>query len=182
MSVPLVEITDTVDSGVDAGRLERLVGAVLAAEEASTGISVALVDDAAIRVLHRDFQGKDSATDVLSFPLDDDAGGPAPSASGGGTFDPGTFDPGSEGPGGEVVVSVDTARREAEARGVPFEAELSLYVIHGVLHILGYDDLEDAPRARMREAEARHLAAAGYPADLFAAAPREDAKRKEEDS
>ena len=165
-----VEVVDTVESGADTEALAALVRMVLAAEAASVAISVALVDDPTIRALHREFQDQDSATDVLSFPLSDDGDGPD------------AFDPDAEGPGGEVVVSVDTARREAATRGVPFEAELSLYVIHGVLHIIGYDDLEDAPRERMRAAEARHLASAGYPADLFATAPGGHATRKDEDS
>lgn len=169
MTAARVEVLDTVESDADTEVLAALVRTVLAAEAASVAISVALVDDPTIRALHREFQDQDSATDVLSFPLHDaeDEG-------------PDVFDPDAEGPGGEVVVSVDTARREAAARGVPFEAELSLYVIHGVLHIIGYDDLDDAARARMRAAEARHLAAAGYPADLFTTTPCGDVEKSEQ--
>jgi probable rRNA maturation factor len=88
-------------------------------------LSLAFVSDAVIRRLNRDFLGHDFATDVLAFPLGD-----------GGVF-------------GEVVVSGETARREARARGIPGEEELLRYVAHGILHLLGYDDHAPAERARM---------------------------------
>jgi len=155
-----VEVTDAVGSGVESGWLVDVVAAVIRAERSALTVHVMLVDDATIRELNHRFHGTDAPTDVLSFPL---TGG-----------EPGAdeaWDPEAEGPGGEVVVSVDTARREAASRGVAVRAELALYAIHGVLHLLGFDDRDESDRERMRAAEARHLEAAGLPRGLFLAAP-----------
>lgn len=89
-------------------------------------IHVAVVRDVSIAELHQRYLGVPGPTDVLSFDLSD----------GGGAFLE-----------GQIVVSADTARREARARRIPFEQELLRYAIHGTLHLLGYDD--DTPgRAR----------------------------------
>jgi len=157
-----VEVTDTVGAGVETAWLVDLVTGVIRAEHSALTVHIVLVDDAAIRELNGRFHGTDTPTDVLSFPLSGaDAGGDA------------VWDPEAEGPGGEVVVSVETARREAASRGVSVQAELALYVIHGVLHLLGFDDLDDTGRRRMRAAEARHLGAAGLPEGTFLAGPRD---------
>jgi probable rRNA maturation factor len=157
-----IEVTDAVGSGVEPGWLVDLVAGVIRAEQAVLTVHIVLVDDATIRGLNRQFHGTDAPTDVLSFPLaaEEPRGSEA-------------WDPEAEGPEGEVVVSVETARREAAARGVAVQAELALYVIHGVLHLLGFDDLDETERARMRTAEARHLEAAGLPRGLFTLRPRE---------
>ena len=152
-----VEVFDASGSGSDTDWVAGLVASVLRAEHAAWAIHVALVDDREIHRLNREFHGQDRPTDVLSFPLAENGEGEA------------AWDPEGEGPAAEVVVSVDTARREASARGHEFRAELALYLIHGVLHILGYDDLDEENRERMRAAESRHLAAAGFREDLYAA-------------
>ena len=98
-----------------------------------------LVDDAKIAFLAGEYGRQPHATDVLSFPL-------------------------AEGPGarfagemlGDVVISVDTAKRQAAARRVPLARELDDLLIHGCLHVLGMDHLRAADRARMRALEA-HL-------------------------
>lgn len=106
-------------------------------------VSLAFVEDAEIRRLNRQFLGRDRATDVLAFRLD----GGFPVA--GGFF-------------GEVVVSAETAAREARRRGIPPREELLRYVTHGILHLLGYDDRLPRQRVRMwnrQERELRRLAA-----------------------
>ena len=100
-------------------------------------VVVAIVDDEAIAELHQRFLQKQGPTDVLSFPS------------------------------GEIVVSGDTARREAETRGVEPLHELVLYVVHGALHLKGYDDRKPKDRARMRAAERRVLKSLGL-GDVFA--------------
>jgi probable rRNA maturation factor len=67
------------------------------------------------------------------------------------------------GPGGEVYVSVERAREVAARRGVPPGRELALYVVHGALHLCGFDDRRSTERAAMRAAEAAVLSALGYP-------------------
>lgn len=127
-------------------RIEQAVAAALALRPRRAGpVSIALVDDRAIRRLHLDHSGIDEPTDVLSFPL---------LGAGGGLL-------------GEVVASGETAAREAAARGVPARDELLLYVVHGVLHLLGFDDATGAQRKRMRAAERAALRAAGVSRDLF---------------
>jgi probable rRNA maturation factor len=127
-------------------RIRRAVAAARAQRPRRGGaLSIALVDDRAIRRLHRDHLGLDSATDVLAFPLEGAPGGAL----------------------GEVVASAETARREAAARGLAPADELLLYVVHGVLHLLGFDDHAPADRRRMRAAERKALRAAGVSRNLF---------------
>ena len=96
-------------------------------------MSVALVRDPAMAELHDRFMGPSGPTEVLAFALRDDLS--------------------VEAIDGEVVVSVDTARRQAAERSVAASDELLRYVIHGTLHLMGYDDQDAAGRAAMRRAE-----------------------------
>ena len=105
----------------------------------SADISLALVDDAEIHRVNRDFLGHDHPTDVISFVL------------GGGGTSP------SEHLEGELVVSTETAMREAPAHGWSAADELVLYVVHGLLHLCGYDDLTDEARPLMRRRERQLL-------------------------
>jgi probable rRNA maturation factor len=113
---------------VDRGRLRRAVRAALAGSPVGQArISLALVDDPTIARLNHRYLRHEGPTDVLSFLLD-------------------------EGPGlleAEVVVSAETARREAPRYGKTPHDELLLYVVHGVLHLAGYDDRSAAGRRRM---------------------------------
>ncbi len=131
---------------------------VIAAEEpASAELTVVLVDDAEIHRLNREFLGHDWATDVITF-FDD-----APAD--------GTPSTGVRGRGkkisGELVLSVETARREAARQGWDIGAELLLYCVHGWLHLCGYDDLTDVERPQMRQREREVLQLFGLaPANL----------------
>ena len=102
----------------------------------SADISLALVDDAEIHRVNRDFLGHDHPTDVISFVLGDIS----------------RTSP-SEHLEGELVVSTETAMREAPAHGWSAADELVLYVVHGLLHLCGYDDLTDEARPIMRSRE-----------------------------
>lgn len=111
-----------------AETVAALARMVLEAEGAGDrGLSIALVDDLTMARLHGEFLDDPTPTDVMAFPLDEDG-------------DPEL---------GEVVVSLDTAIRQAPDSGLEPDAEALLYVIHGTLHLLGYDDHEPEPRARM---------------------------------
>ncbi len=124
--------------------LKELIAEVLDEHGATGTVSVVFVGDDEIRGLHRDYLGEDRATDVITFPLEDEDN----DQNGAPQVDDLV---------GEVVVSVDTARREADRRGLPLERELALYSLHGVLHLLGFDDKEPGARGRMRRAEKRYL-------------------------
>jgi len=107
-------------------------------------LAVVFVGDAALARLHARWLGDASRTDVITFDLSDEH---------------------SE--LGELHVSATCARRVAAERGVDAERELALYLVHGALHLCGYDDRAPRPRARMRRAESQVLKALGYPRDLL---------------
>ena len=98
----------------------------------SAVLSIALVDDDRMASLNAAHLNHDGPTDVLSFDLRDNDGSPLE---------------------GELVLSVDTAAREAQQRGHALEAELMLYAVHGTLHLLGYDDHDEADALRMHTVE-----------------------------
>ncbi|MFO1030035.1 MAG: rRNA maturation RNase YbeY [Planctomycetota bacterium] len=112
--------------------VRRVVQATLAfAERPDLPVSLLLTDDAGIATLHGVHLGDPTPTDVMSFELDG---------------------------GAEIVVSVQTARRVARSKGHAARAEIALYIVHGLLHTLGYDDVRARDRQRMRRAECSVLA------------------------
>ena len=115
---------------VDRRRLVRLAGETLAAvDRANASLTLAFVRDAAIRSLNRKYRGNDSATDVLSFPASDQYADDSPDAEHESL--------------GDVVISTDTALTQAREAGHSVEREMSELVIHGVLHLCGYDHEAD---------------------------------------
>ena len=130
-------------------RLMAAIRATLRRHQASRGrISVALVDDAHITRLNEIHLKHQGPTDVLAYDLRDRAGEEFSSSSAG------EID-------GDIVVSVDTAVREAKARGHRVDLELALYVVHGTLHLLGYDDRTEEEATRMHDMEDEILVALG---------------------
>jgi len=128
---------------LDRKAIRSLCRQVLADHGREAGVSICVVDDAEIRRLNARYLGRDEPTDVLAFPLEDD------------------FATGDEPLLGEVVVSAERAIAEARRRNLPPHSELALYVAHGLLHLLGYDDHDAAERRRMRGAERAALERAG---------------------
>ena len=127
---------------IDADRLTRAVEMILAEEGVeAAAINLAVVDDPTIHDLNRRFLDHDEPTDVLSFLLDEEAGQLE----------------------GDVIVSADTAARTAAQLQWPASDELLLYVVHGTLHLIGYDDLDPDSRGEMRERERHYLAEFGLP-------------------
>lgn len=131
-----------------AAPLQRAVRATLKSEGAAGAeVSVLLTDDDAIHALNRDYRGYDKPTDVLSFAQRDQRSD-APAAP------PTHHHAAGEGELlGDVVISVETAARQAEQHGVALEQELALLTVHGVLHLLGYDDQTEAGAAEMQAKE-----------------------------
>ncbi len=124
---PRLSVTDRARSGCDRAFLGRVVAATLAfAERPELAVSLLLTDDAEIAAIHEEYLDDPTPTDVISFALGDDA---------------------------ELVVSVETARRLAKQHGHTPRAEIALYVVHGLLHCCGFDDLTVRERRRMRAAE-----------------------------
>lgn len=118
-------------------------------------LSVALVDDATIHELNRSYRKKDKPTDVLSFPMHERPAGWKPKGARGAEIGAGWTHPG---PLGDVILSIETARRQAEAQGRPLLDELTMLLAHGILHLVGYDHRTAAEdremTARTRELEA----------------------------
>jgi probable rRNA maturation factor len=128
---------------VDRARIREVARAVLEGEGvADHEISVAFVDNPTIHRLNKRYLNHDEPTDVLSFPLSD---------------------AGARKLAGELVIGVEVARDQAARRGHDVQAELGLYVIHGLLHLCGYDDKSDETAARMRERERHYLQQVGLP-------------------
>lgn len=125
---------------------ERALGQV--GREAGS-VAIALVDDDEIRRHNRAFRGVGRRTDVLAFPMEV-PGAPA-------------------GLVGQIVISVDTARRQARRLGVSLPLELQLLVTHGILHLVGYDDRDPAEAHLMHRRERQILSSAGgaLPARLW---------------
>jgi probable rRNA maturation factor len=125
-----VLVSDRQPAPVDAPALARLVAEVLAAEgRGGEELSLSFVDEVEIADLHQRYMGEEGPTDVLSFPLDED------------------------GLLGDVVVCPAVAAR---ANPDAPEAELRLLVVHGALHLLGYDHEEDGERAEMWARQERY--------------------------
>lgn len=139
---PAIHVTLAAASPVGAAALRRIAVLVLADQRRSHGLNVIVVDDRSIRVLNRRHLRHDRATDVIAFPLGDCAARPhGPDAHARATRDL----------LGEVYVSATTARRESRRRGIPAGEELTRYVVHGILHLCGFDDHEPEDRRRMWE-------------------------------
>jgi probable rRNA maturation factor len=127
---------------IDRGHLRAAVRAVLDGEGvAEAEISLAFVDNATIHRLNQRYLQHDEPTDVLSFPLSE---------------------PGAGRLKGELVVGAEVALAQARERGHDVQAELTLYVIHGLLHLCGHDDHGTAAAA-MRERERHYLRLLGLP-------------------
>ena len=106
------------------------------------GMSVALVGDARMGELHEEFMGIHGPTDVLTFSIDENASGAVTS--------------------GEVVVCVPEAKRQAAVRKIPPRHEVLLYAIHGMLHLLGYDDRTPRDFQLMHRTEDEILTKLGF--------------------
>jgi probable rRNA maturation factor len=109
--------------------------------EEVTEVSIALIDDEAMAALNRKFRKKNRTTDVLTFPADDSYN--EPSATGR--------------PLGDIVISVDQARRQAAEEKHSLATEVRYLIVHGLLHALGYDHETDAGEMNALELEVRGL-------------------------
>jgi rRNA maturation RNase YbeY len=122
-------------------RLQRLARFVLAAEGIASGeVGVVLTDNSGIQALNRQYLGHDYPTDVLAFSMQEPVGGPA-----------GFVLPEEAAPNyiGDVAVSLARAREQAATYGHDWTREVEILLIHGLLHLLDYDDSTAAAQARM---------------------------------
>ena len=120
-----------------AGDVEALaIAALMVLEKEDHELSIVLTDDRHIQTLNLDFRQKDAPTDVLSFGQMEGVPFVAPIPI-----------------LGDLVISLQTAARQAEERGHPLAAEVRILLVHGLMHLLGHDHIEPSERAAMAKAE-----------------------------
>jgi probable rRNA maturation factor len=145
-----VEVEDEVGLEVDLGLVRKAIAAAVTLGLADherpipfglqpvLEVNLVLTGDARIHELNRDYRGMDKPTDVLSFSQIEGVGGFVAAPSGRLAL-------------GDVVISVDTAARQAAEQGHSLQAELNHLAVHGALHLLGYDHEVDGDEAHMNE-------------------------------
>jgi probable rRNA maturation factor len=131
--------SDVNDKLVSAKIIKRAAQTALTHQSAEGDITVVLTDDASLQELNREYLGIDAPTDVLSFPASE--------------TDPET--------GarylGDILISIPQADAQAKLANHPLESEVQLLVVHGVLHLLGYDHAEATEKSKMWKAQAEIL-------------------------
>jgi len=150
-----VEIQNEAGHDIDGARLQAAVSAVLTRHEVHPDTSVTIVvnDNEAVAALNRQFRGVDSPTDILSFPADE----------------PPVEIPDEPPYLGDLVIAYPYAAAQAEREGHPLRDSLALLVVHGTLHLLGYDHDTPENRAVMWAKQAEVLVSLGIPLDIVPA-------------
>lgn len=142
------EFAENVTAPLDLAALRAVVSRLLDAERPDgAALAVQLADDAALHRLNRQHRGIDAPTDVLSFAAEE------------GEEFPAAGEEAQAGYLGDIAVSVEFASRQADEHGLELDAEVQHIVVHGVLHLLGYDHETDAEAAVMEAAEEELLGA-----------------------
>ncbi len=148
-----VELSDEQDDPLESSQLLSLADMVLREERVDFGamLSITFVGPEEMSDLNHRYLGKEGPTDVLSLPIED--------------LEPGKYRSRSkEGPPllvGDVVICPTVVRAQADVAAVPFDDEMALMVVHGVLHLLGYDHEEETDAEQMEQRERELLALAG---------------------
>ncbi len=139
MTVQVSVEADDADQRLSSWLSRQMRRAVVAAGLEQACLSIAVVNDVRMMQLHHQFSGDVGTTDVLTFDLHDEG----------------------DNVEGEIVVCFDEARRQARLHGHDARDEALLYAVHGLLHLLGYDDHDPAAAARMHEREDQVLTQIG---------------------
>ncbi len=125
---------------IKRSKIQKIIKKVLSKEGKDAKLSIAFVDNEEIKRLNKRFLGSNEVTDVIAFPLSNNK----------------CF------LSGEIIVSVETAVEVAERRKSSVEGEIILYIVHGILHLLGYNDKNRIDAKIMHERESEILVALGY--------------------
>ncbi len=125
---------------INKSKIRKVVKVVLNKEVKSAKLSIAFVDNEEIKRLNERFLGSNEVTDVIAFPLNNK----------------------EDILSGEIVVSVETAVEVADRKKSNVEGEIILYLVHGILHLLGYNDNNKKNAKIMHEKESEILAFLGY--------------------
>lgn len=130
---------------VESDQLKSVMQSVLLGEKKEyESVSVLFVSDSKIKKINKDYMGHDYATDVITFPLNDEP----------------------EKLEGEIYVSYETTKNNSLNYNVPHSREILRVVIHGILHLAGYDDSTDSRKKEMKRKEDHYLQLAEITADL----------------
>lgn len=148
-----VFLADEQEVAVPTDDLRALARRVLEAEDypASVEVTILLVDDEAMAGYNERFMSRQGPTDVLAFPLEEMLAGVAPVLA---PTDPPLHL-------GDIVIAPSHVREQASARGVAFDDEIALMVVHGMLHLMGWDHPTDEAAERMEQRESEILATVG---------------------
>lgn len=125
---------------IKRSKVKRAVTEVLSREGKDARLSIAFVDNNEIKKLNKRYFDSDEVTDVISFPLSNNKNFLC----------------------GEIIVSVETAVDTAGERSISIEGEIILYIVHGILHLLGYDDDNERDAGIMHKEESKILKVLGY--------------------
>jgi probable rRNA maturation factor len=131
-----VEVGAAFARDVSVDRLRAVAEFTLHHEQRTAQVTLVITDDLALQQLNRDFLGIDAPTDVLAFSAQEEG-------------EPFVVAPEAEGYLGDVIVSYPRAVAQAAEVGHPVEQELNLLIVHGLLHLLGYDHADEAGKAMM---------------------------------
>ena len=130
---------------IEKNKIKKLVRYVLKVEKMDKNdaeLNVVFIDNKGIKEMNRNFLGHNYATDVLSFAYHE------PSRENAIT--------------GEIIISVEMAAQRAQKRGYSIEGEITLYLVHGLLHLFGYDDKQKSDAKKMHQREGELLSDIGY--------------------
>lgn len=127
---------------IKQNEMKKLVRGVLKIEKRDAELNLVFMDNKGIKKINKKFLGHNYATDVLSFAYHEH--------------------PLSDIITGEILISVEMAAQRAHKRGYSVEGEIALYLVHGILHLLGYDDRKKGDAKKMRQREGTLLTKFGY--------------------
>ncbi len=131
-----VQVAPAFAHAVPAADVQRAAEEVLRREDRPGEVTIVVTDEQGIRELSRDFLGRDEITDVLAFATQEEVGPFVPAPEAGKYL-------------GDVIICYPRAVEQATEHEHPLEEELALLVVHGVLHLLGYDHATEQERAAM---------------------------------
>jgi probable rRNA maturation factor len=153
MEVALNNMQDLFETEKLDALAQRVLARIALGKELEEDIEVGVlwVDDSYIHTLNREYRGKDCPTDVLSFALREQIGEEPEVIN----------DPFGEMLLGDIVISLETAQRQAQEYDHTLEREVAFLVVHGMLHLLGYDHVEENDRNVMQQEEEKILSALG---------------------
>ncbi|MFH1231901.1 MAG: rRNA maturation RNase YbeY [Planctomycetota bacterium] len=130
----------TISLKINIRCLKKIIKDILKKEhQPRTTLNFIFVNNREIRGLNRQYLGRNSVTDVLSFPLTDKGKMPTDNIN------------------GEIVISVEEALRQSRLRNIPLKNEILLYCIHGLLHLIGYDDRTEKERLKIEQKQLYYL-------------------------